>query len=106
MLRGIFMSVKKYPSITNFLNVPVAGATILLLSGDKRRVGVVICNRSATTVYIGKNADVTVGSGSTVRLLQNEILTLLKEEGDDPAHELWSVASAASVVEIVESVEY
>jgi hypothetical protein len=101
------MDSKQYPSITNFFNIPVGAAvTVLLLSGDKRRVGVTICNRSPTTVYIGKNADVVALGGATVRLLQNEILTLLRSEQDDPAHELWSIASAASVVEVVESVEY
>jgi len=68
------------------------------------RSGFVLCNRSATIVYLGSSDAIAAGSGTSIRLLQNEILTILEEEGDDPTNFLYGVASAASVVEMIESV--
>lgn len=95
-----------YPSITTFSNVTVNTVVIRVLPSDKRRVGVVLCNRSATTLYVGNNMNVSIASGSTVRLLQNEILTLLESEGDNPSREIYAIASAATILDIVESVRY
>lgn len=91
---------------TFFSNIAVAGNVIQVLLKNSQRTGFVLCNRSATIVFVGTSPDITaIPSGTVVRLLQNEILTVLKSEFDDPTNQLFAIASGASVVEIVESTE-
>lgn len=90
---------------TYYGNRTISTAVAQIFLRDLRRTGFVIVNRSATTLYLGPAHNIAVASSTTVRLLQNEILTILKSEGDDPTTELYGIASAASTVEVIESVE-
>lgn len=87
-------------------NLSVSTTPLLLLSKNDSRLGYTLVNRSATILYLGRNMNISATSTATIRLLQNEILTLMEEEGDDTTEALFGVASGASTIEIVESVAY
>lgn len=86
-------------------NVAVGVIPLLIVPKNTQRKGLVIANRSATQVYLGRNEQISATATSVIRLLQNEMLTLLQSEGDDVSEAIYAVASGASIVEIVESVK-
>jgi len=74
------------PTIVRGLQVLVGTTPVLVLRGHPRRRGVVLCNRSANTIFLGGDVSVAVDSG--FELLADTPLEL--RNGAD----LWAVASA------------
>lgn len=91
------------PFTTNFFNVAVDTTPVQILIRNKKRTGYTICNRTASTVYVGNSSAIGATGTNSVRLLQNEIITVLESENDDPPRELFAVATVASIVEVIES---
>ena len=91
------------PFTTNFFSIAVTTAVVQVLSRNKLRTGYALCNRTASTVYVGNSSSIGPTGTNSVRLLQNEIITVLESENDDPSRELFAVATVASIIEVIES---
>ena len=89
---------------TYFSNLAITTAVSQVFAKNSRRTGYVLCNRTAgAIIYIGSTNAISATSGNVVRLLENEILTILEIEGDDAEFEVYAVGSGNAVLEIVES---
>jgi len=89
---------------TYFSNLPITAVVSKVFARNNHRTGYVLINRTAgAIVYIGASQDMLATSSSVIRLLENEILTILEIEGDDAEHEVYALSTINAVLEIVES---
>lgn len=89
---------------TYFSNLAITTAVLRVFERNPQRTGFVLCNRTAgAIIYIGASPDIATTSSTVVRLLENEIMTILEIEGDDAEHELYALGSGNAVLEVIES---
>lgn len=89
---------------TYFSNLAITTAISQIFAKNSQRTGYVLCNRTAgAIIYIGSDNTISATSERVIRLLENEILTILEIEGDDAEFEVYAVGSGNAVLEVVES---
>lgn len=89
--------------VENPVVASVDTTAILILRGNPDRIGWLIVNLSANTLYIGYGSDVSASKGIALGNGGGTASSKISDDGEAVAYEVWAVATGAgSAVYVVE----
>jgi len=103
--------IKKYGAPTRSIDNPmvepgvVGVAPVQVLRRNANRVGYVIVNLSANTIYMGFEADVNAARGILLDPAGGQVGLWIEEDGELAQKEVWLIADGAASVFYVNELE-
>jgi hypothetical protein len=93
----------KTRAIVNPLVASVGTTAVKVLNNNPDRIGWLIVNLSANTIYIAYGPDVSSTKGISIALNGGTASSVVSEDGEAVTYEVWAVAAGAdSAIYVVE----